>query len=402
MMRVGKLPFIALLAAFLYAIPLNINITYIDEKPVDFSISNIFLILSIFLILIRGVISRTALIMLGAPLYFLSIGIFSSLQNGGSTAILLSSLSFSLPLLHVLSGSIVAALCPQFRFHQFAIALSSVIYLLLLSDLLFGSLPSGCGYEGRWGGCLGTLKVYGFPNASMGFLAVCSALLAIPISSSGQLRWRLIAMGALIVLCVLTVLSLSRSAVLVLSLAVLSVFLVVLGKRMAFIAVPFFITVFALADYIYSLPIFAGLRIRMDAAWAAGDITTGRIGIWMEALEYFATNPFFGSGFLQFSQISDFGTTHQQYAEVLFKVGIVGFALYFGVVLLGIRSAWRVVDIAPHTFPRPKVLIVGFGFCLFVSSIFQSALSYQVMGNFVFFACGYFATRHDRLLRQSR
>lgn len=71
-----------------------------------------------------------------------------------------------------------------------------------------------------------------------------------------------------------------------------------------------------------------------------------RFGIWNHTLELVAQKPWFGWGFdktLSFrnSLGAVVTTTHSIYFSALLKGGIVGFLLLAGVIVVGLRSAWR-------------------------------------------------------------
>lgn len=379
--------------AILYMLPLNLNIGDFGDKPIDLAVSNVLLIALPTLFLKRRSVSQLTFFGLIMPLFFLVIGLSSAIIRGGDMSIVLSALSFSIPILHVGVGYIVGQSRLNFSFLNVSYALSIIILVLVFSDLIFGNFPRGCGYQGRWGGCFGGLEVYGFPNAPMNFLAICSPILALPfIRKCGQ-TWRIFALLAIVGLIVMTPLSLSRSASLVFLFSGGAMIIMLFGKMALFAYAALCLVVVLSFQWIISLTMFAGIAFRIQASVEAGDLTTGRIGIWKDALFIWAENPLFGKAFIPFSEFSSFGTVHQQYLEVLFKSGLIGATAYFGYIFVTARLAYQTICKGDHYSVNDRRVFIAFGACLFIGNLFQNAISYQPMGNFLFFAMGIFSAR---------
>ena len=383
------------LIALAYMMPVNVNLMNVDDKPVDFAISGFLVFLTFLSFFISSSVNRGAFFATSIMLFFPILGILSSISLGGSLEPLLSSFQFFLPMLHVLVGAVVARSFSISPKEYFARALAIVVIAIFFSDIVLGSFPRGCSYLGRWGGCLGPFEVYGFPNSPMNFLTVVAPTLVFLLAFTRTKSDRLLALTALIALAIIAPLSLSRSATLIMGFSLLFFVHYFLGRL-------FLIGVVALVGLIYFnfealLTVNEGITLRMSAAIEAGDITTGRLGIWREAFDIFSRFPTFGSGFKFFSNFSEFGTTHQQYLELLFKAGLVGFTLYFGVFVVSLFTAFRKSKrINPETRNLNIRVVAMITFSLLISNLFQPAMSYQVFGNFLFFWCGYFFSFKDR------
>lgn len=77
-----------------------------------------------------------------------------------------------------------------------------------------------------------------------------------------------------------------------------------------------------------------------------------RIRIWGEILSYVAIHPFTGSGFLGIWSLGiNAGSSHSQYFDVLFRLGVVGCSLYLALI-------WRVWV---FLLRRSKFMFCGFG-----------------------------------------
>ncbi len=379
------------LIALAYMVPVNINFMTIGTKPVDFAISNLLLVLAFPALFISGSISKASLVVIGALMFFPLLGMWSSISLGGSFEPLLSSFNFFLPMLHILVGAVVAKIFATSPKEYFARALAIVLIIIVLSDIAFGVFPRGCSPLGRWGGCLGPFEVYGFPNAPMNFLSVVAPLLIFLLVFSRAKYDHLLAMAALIALVVIMPLSLSRSATLIMGLSLLFFFYHYLGKLFVVGIAALFALVYVNIGALLSSTLGEGVALRMMAAIENGDITTGRIGIWRNAFSLFSESPVFGYGFQYFSNFSEFGTIHQQYLEILFKAGLIGFVLYFGVFIVSIIIARKKSQhMEPKIRSLNKKVVAMIIFSLLISNLFQPAMNYQVFGNFLFFWCGYF------------
>lgn len=379
--------------AFVYMVPMSINLSSYADKPIDVSVSFIALLFAVFLLMCGATIDRRSFTAVVVLAYFPVLGIFSSIVSGGNINPILSSVNFFIPCMHLLAGSVLLKSTDVDIGVVFARTLAAIVLILVLSDVVFGEFPRGCGYEGRWGGCLGPFPVYGFPNASMGLLAALSPIMILLLGRGPKNSFVATLTMALILL--LSILSLSRSATLIAGLSAMVFVVCWLGYLRALVCI---LLLAALGGVNWSKmaewPIVHGIYARLEHSILAGDVTTGRIGIWSQALDVFWQSPIFGSGFAFFSDISSYGSAHQQYLEVLYKSGLVGFVIYFGCFAYIIGNAAS--EVRRHGSSREKLLVLFLVvFFVSISSVFQSALTYQVLGGLSFFMGGYFLARRN-------
>mgnify|MGYP005991008085 CR=1 FL=1 len=382
-----------LLVALVYMLPINLNIGSFSGKPIDLAISNIILVVSIFLFFGSHRLSKLAFTGLVLPFFFISIGLISALLRGGDLAVVFSALSFTIPVFHIGAGYVIGRSSMNFSFLNISFALSLVILAIFLSDIAYGSFPRGCGIEGRLGGCLGQFEVYGFPNSSMNFLAICSPMLALPFIRRSKVSWRILALFAFIALSVMVPLSLSRSALLVFSLSLGFIVMIIFGIFALFAYLSIAILLIASFQWVISLHLFSGIAARMRVALEADNLSNGRTEIWKDAISIWLESPLLGKAFVPFSEYSMFGTAHQQYLEILYKTGLLGFTFYFGYLLIVARLANRLIRSDIKRSTNDQQVFFAFGTCIFVSNLFQPSISYQPMGNFMFFALGVFLAR---------
>lgn len=385
------------IVALAYMMPVNINLFNVGDKPVDFAISNLLVFLTFLSLFIIGSINKASLVAVGVMLFFPALGGWTSISMGGSFEPLLSSLSFFLPMLHILVGAVVAKSFSISPKKYFARALAIVVIVMFFSDIALGVFPRGCSPLGRWGGCLGPFEVYGFPNAPMNFLAVVAPILVFLLTFTSSKSDHILAFVALFALTIIMPLSLSRSAALIMGFSLLFFVYHYLGKLFLIGIAALFALLYLNIDTLLNSVLGEGVALRMMVAIENGDITTGRIGIWQKAFALFSESPIFGFGFQYFSNFSIFGTVHQQYLEILFKAGLVGFILYFGVFYVSLLKAFRQ---SRHIVPTIRDLnirvIAMIILSVLISNLFQPAMSYQVFGNFLFFWCGYFLSYKGR------
>lgn len=390
-----------LCVCLIYTAPLALDFGSVGANPVLFAISNLALLYPLT-ILRKKSIHTDVISTLIYPFYFILFGIFISILKGGSVSTLFSMASFTLPILHIFVGACFASNKKNmnFSYAYFGYAIIILTFILFASDLMFGSFPRGCGYEGRWGGCIGRLEVYGFPNASMNYLAVASVFLGVFITRTTKIYIRNLAILSLLMIGFIVLLSLSRSAVLVYFISLSFIAFARWGPRVLFVIIILALLIIFFINDILNSFVISGLINRMQSALDSGDITTGRIGIWKEALILIYENPLFGKGFEAFSNFSDYGTAHQQFIEVLYKVGAFGFFIYFFPLAKSwVASMKYFRKKSQSTSVSDKILANGFVTCVLAASLFQPAISYQTLGNIIYFSAGYFIIKSKGKLK---
>lgn len=379
----------SIIILILYFLPLNITIATVGGKPVDVVPSD-FAILLLPIVVITGArYDLRSLLTFSPLLYFIALGFLGAVYNIDGFSSLVSMANFVSPFAQMFVGYWFVR---RFGFGSLKNAYKiylSVFAVIALTDIFLGSFPRGCGYEGRWGGCFLGSEVYGFPNSSMSFLVLGAVLLLqAAYNSVGKQRAALYA--AYIAVLLVALLSLSRSSVLV-SVLVLMLFLLWVRPVLAMVL----IVVAAMAAMLLSvaslrdLYLFSGIFTRFEASLNAGDISTGRFSIWAHTLALIQDSPIIGYAFSQYSQFSNFGTAHQQYLEILFKSGLLGFIVYFAYFYRVVRGFWQSYVFEAYFRHRGAGIALGlFVLGVLVSSLFQPLLTYKPMANAIFFMSG--------------
>lgn len=383
--------------AFLYLIPLGVQITQSGDKPVILVASITILFFAFISYLLGFKMHRSTFIYCSALSVFAFIGMLGAILRGGSIGPLLSVASFSIPLLHVFVGPLVARYDLNAVLRSFALPYALVILIIFGSDVINANFPRGCGLQGRWGGCFGPFEVFGFVNASANFLAILSPLLYLLILDPNRRYDRLLGVVSLFALFIISFLSLSRSASLLLALSMLLVSVKLFRGYVIFFFAAMIGVFLFFGEKILSSFVIKGLTLRFSSAIEAEDVTNGRVGIWADAFGVAFENPFLGGAFGFFSDYSDFGTAHQQFAEVAFKAGMLGFVAYFGFLLFAYTSARKVIK---KDSEKKKALYLYWVnillLLIIISCVFQPIISYHIFGSIVFFFSGYFIEREAR------
>ena len=383
-----------------YLAPVSVSVGSVEGKPIDIAISD-FLILCIpaILLLAKPIPKRFGFSILILS-YFPILAIVGSMSSGGSYANILSGASFFAPMLHLLIGG---ALVSRFGFSFFRpapYALLLIVLCLLISDLVFGSFPRGCGVEGRWGGCFFRFDVYGFVNSSSAYLAILSAVFSAAYLIAKTRLQKVSFLTGLAMVAFIVPMSLSRSATLAICI-VLVFFLYAYNWKVALLGTLVLLGSFStILSYLQNTLIGKGLASRIEAGIQRGDIASGRFDIWTETTELISKAPLLGYKFGYFSEHSMFGTAHNQFLEISFKAGLVGFIIYFGFIGFILLRAREIFIL--HRLPRPfRRAIMGAVVALFVTAVTQPIMNYSVMGNIIFLLSGAVLAVSVRIRRET-
>lgn len=382
-----KSPNILYIFWVLYFAPLAVNIGYIGDKPVDLALSDVFALALPVLLIASPSLPARHWHFIALLSYFIFLGLLGAFLEGGDVRNIFSAITFSMPFVHLLIGGILARRWGFSLLRTAPPALAAVVFVLLLSDLLFGSFPRGCGTEGRWGGCFFALEVYGFVNSSSGYLAVMVGLLASSLFLSNTKISRMMAIMAIAGLMLIVPLSLSRSAAI--TIAVILLFTVWSINRAVAVAS----LALAVISASFVLPLLEnswigrGLVDRVYAGIYRGDLFSGRFGIWDETLALISDAPIIGHSFGYFSEFSYFGTAHNQYLELMFKSGVLGIIIYFGFMASVVVRA-RAIMIEYDIDRRVVVIFYGTVLAILLNSLSQPLMNYAVMANVIFLFSG--------------
>lgn len=381
----------------IYLAPIGLQVTSVGDKPVILFPSVLVLFGVLFVYIGGAKLDRQTLVYFVMLSFFTVTGLIGSISRGGSLSPLLAMASFSLPIYHVFVGAALYRTSFEALLRKCAIIYSSIIVLVFLSDITGGSFPRGCGLQGRWGGCILGFEVMGFINASANYFVILSPLLSLLIFNAKKKHDVMIGIIAFTCLFVITLLSLSRSSSLLLMISMLSFLFVAFRNYVVVLFPSFLLLMFVFWEKLAKNYIFQGVIARTEIALENGDITTGRIDIWSDAIGVAVKSPFWGSAFGFFSDYSEFGTTHQQFLEVLFKAGALGLIIYVGffcAVYKKSRQLFRLEQFS--TTYNPKYFLNLFCFLVVVSCLFQPIISYHLFGSLLFFFSGYVIQRHAR------
>lgn len=178
------------------------------------------------------------------------------------------------------------------------------------------------------------------PNYYAAFLGAAVALALACATFVRSLRIRLLLIVATALYSAALVLTLSRGGLLTLATAFVAVaFMRSLKTGLMVTATLVFVVVLA-------FPFFSDARFGPGSGIAEAGLSgqleaSGRIDVWLDGLDLFASSPVFGIGFGRFADESPTGLlAHNWYISVLAEGGIVGFVLWFlfiGAILLALR-----------------------------------------------------------------
>lgn len=96
------------------------------------------------------------------------------------------------------------------------------------------------------------------------------------------------------------------------------------------------------------------------------DLTSGRIGLYINAIEIFKEKPILGWGTGVFHNLYGIGT-HNIYLQLLCENGIIGFLIFMIIVILNLITCYKMISIANINDDRENALILFFslGFQVF-------------------------------------
>lgn len=376
---------------FIYLAPIAIHIGDVGGKPIDFALSDFLIVFVPFIILASDNISSRIWAALSFLGYFPLIGMIGTIGSGGDIGNVLSAATFSMPFIHLLIGAYLLHRWGIKVFYPVPLVATSIIFCIFASDIVLGYFPRGCGTEGRWGGCFFTLDVYGFVNSSSAYLSVLGGALAASLSFIKRIKNRLFILSGIAALIFIIPMSLSRSSTLALAIIVFFWIFSVSKTVAFFFFILFGFTVSTLLPFLGDTIIGKGIANRVNAGFDHGDIASGRFGIWHDTAELISESPVIGYKFSYFSNVSSFGTAHNQYLEVLFKSGIIGFILYFGFIFYNINRT-RIIIEHYNLGTRFLISVIGMYLVIMVNNISQPFTNYSVVANLMFMCFGILLT----------
>lgn len=99
------------------------------------------------------------------------------------------------------------------------------------------------------------------------------------------------------------------------------------------------LTVFAVASY--CVPALATVVFRFIDTAETGDMSVGRVDVWLKAFSMFGKHSLVGIGWGQYvNQGGWFWNIHNIYIQLLVETGIIGFIIYCGWFLFHLVRTW--------------------------------------------------------------
>ncbi|MBJ8419818.1 O-antigen ligase family protein [Acinetobacter courvalinii] len=381
----------------LMLLPLSLPLGDIGGKPIDLAYSDLLLVITFFYFIFIGRFLSSSnekkLIAFSffTFIFIISLGAIGSILQGGDILPFLSSVRFSKHILFVLVAFILykkyKPSLEQLTKYSGMVSILIVI-LLFFSDLFFNpQFPSS-----RWGGFFLNFETYGFPNSTAVFYSfyICFILNLIFITK------RVLIIPVLLLIVAIVFFTFSRSgwisALIVLFPAL--VYSSTKSKKIVIfnitLLVFFVVCVSLFFDKLY--PIIEPWMYKVDTMTGKDVTVSGRDLIWSEALKLIYDRPTFGYFFFPFSNYVDgYDTPHQQYLEILYKMGIVGFLVYslylFYIFIVFLKEGLKGVTLRKMTVITFTLLTIA----IVITNFGQPNLSFSLIGNaYVFFLSLYY------------
>ena len=182
---------------------------------------------------------------------------------------------------------------------------------------------------------------------------VVSLLVALGLAIHMSGKWRLGALLALSFLIWGVVNSYSRSTYVAAMAG--AAFVGLLKNRRLFLVLIVFVVI---APFVLPVAVLERFGMIDSAQTTKDESTAKRMEVWDVAWRRFQENPILGTGFRSFPKLNKYGMdTHNMYLKVLCELGIMGFLLFIGMLVMALRQSWRLYGIA--TTPFLKGLSLG-------------------------------------------
>lgn len=389
----------------LYIFPVALHIGRYTEKTMDLVLSDLFILLLPFIVIVQQKKIKRAdtffvHLVVGLFCYYLILGIFGTLFVHHNFIAVISAIRFSKPLFSAIVGILLFSRRSMKKFPKGLITIIMIYpIILLLSDIVYSPhFP-----KPRWGGLLGAYRIYGFPNSAALFSVLFSCFLLIFVLLN--LQKNRIYILFLLLYVVLAIMSLSRNAILSQMMVFIISYLLITKQlyiKLMIMSVMSLIIYgvwnFLLRiDYFYAIN--EALINRAFRTLDQADSIAGRLPIWLEAIDLILKKPLLGYMFEPFSYYHiEHATSHQQYLEILYKSGLIGFLLYAVIFGYGLRLCYVTYHAHPDMYIRwiaGSTFIAGL--VILVSNFFQPNLSYSLTGNFIWLMIGIVVAAHNTM-----
>ena len=383
--------------AILFYSPISINALNVGSKPIDIVFSDLVCSFLCFFYIVKIIFFKTNykeirnfLIIVYALLFFFCLASLGFIEKGNSV-IFFSFIKYVKIFVAIIAGMGLARLCSIEDFWKMSVwAAGGVILILLYSQLIIKGNISP-----RWGEMFLIFKVYGFPNSSASYLIILFMYIITAWMFYRKLIYAFIASLA----AAFMILSLSRSAIIVLIIFIALFFAI--GTPLKKVLMTSLVLLFVVGGMSLVMKQSGSLEIVQDAlkgryvrTFESDDISSGRFEIARETIALVYQRPLTGFFFDSFDNYHyGHSTPHNQYLEALFKTGIIGFVVYFSVIIIFLRLiSHRMKSIMVTTISRS--LTIGLFCTLFALSagnFTQPNFTYSQTGNVIFLTIGFLA-----------
>jgi O-antigen ligase len=246
---------------------------------------------------------------------------------------ILSLIKYTKPFLSIFIGFFLSRKISLDVFWRASYLASAFIAIILLLSL---DNP----YQ-RWGDNIFGIGVYGFPNSSSQYYIILLMFLIGYIAKENiTFLSRVFGYFFIGIIVLFITFSLSRSAlaIMVIFFSVSLVMSKFKFKYILYLTALTLATTFVLTgDSVNNINISEytkGIEARYDRTFASDDFSSGRIDIANEVFDLMELRPLFGYKFSSFSNYHEgHSTPHNQYLESIFKTGVIGFLLYYSIIL---------------------------------------------------------------------
>ena len=320
--------------------------------------------------------------------YFIIIGLVGSIIDS-SLVNVVSAIKFVKPIMFVFCGLYWSKIITVNSLYTKKVICSFLIIVsLLIGDVLFGNFP----YP-RLGGKLLDFDVYGFPNSSAVFYSVYFCIFVYYSNYTTNYVLKYLLNFSLVMMALMVIGTLSRAGMI--NICFVLLFLIFFKQAGTFRMGLFFIGAISCSIlYLVKLDpdVFIGLNNKLSKFSGDNDLSNGRFDIWISVLDSIGSSYLFGRLFEPFSNYhSGHDTAHNQYLEVLFKSGSLGFLLYFSFF---IYVSCKILKRNGTGGVKPDLYFIALLFSLSLTNVVQPNFSYSITGAYVFFMSGFFVKKN--------
>lgn len=126
------------------------------------------------------------------------------------------------------------------------------------------------------------------------------------------------------------------------------------------------LTVFAVASY--CVPALATVVFRFIDTAETGDMSVGRVDVWLKAFSMFGNHSLVGIGWGQYvNQGGWFWNIHNIYIQLLVETGIIGFIIYCGWFLFHLVRTWSIYSkmrVNPEDYTNIDYCLMNFSLAM--------------------------------------